>query len=59
MLRFLVLGVIEMCAILAGISVSVYVEEGIVMHLSICLDSTFLPPESVLIVEALCGVGEN
>ena len=32
---------------------------GVVVHLSVWMDSAFLPPGSLLMVAALCGVGEN
>ena len=32
---------------------------GVVVHLGAWMDSAFLPPGSLLMVAALCGVGEN
>ena len=58
-LRFLVFRVSRTCAGLASVSVYVYVERGIVVHFSVCMDCASLPPSSLLMVEALCGVGAN
>ena len=40
-MRFLVFGVSRTCAGLACVNVSVYVGEGIVVHLSVCMDCVF------------------
>ena len=57
--RFLVFGVGRTRAGLAGVGVSECDGGGIVVHLSVCMDSDFLPHGSLLMVEAVCGVDEN
>ena len=59
MLRFLVFGVGEAYTGLVGVGVFGCVGVDVVMHLSVWKDSVFLPPRSLLMVAALCGVGEN
>ena len=58
-LHFLALGISMTRVGLAVVSVFVCVGGGIVVHLSICMESVFLPFGSLSMVEALCGVGEN
>ena len=59
MLRFLVIGIGGAYADLVGVGVFEWVGGGVVMHLSALMDSAFLPFGSMLMVAALCGVGEN
>ena len=57
MLRIYLRGVGRTCAGVVGVGVYTCVRRGV--HLSAWMDSAFLPPVSLLMVTALCGVGEN
>ena len=58
-LRLLVVGVGRSCAGLTGVGVCKCVGGGLVVHLRTWMDCAFLPPDSLLMVAALCGAGEN
>ena len=59
MLRFFVLGVGRMCVGVAGVGVYRCFGGGVVVHLSAWMDNAFLLSGSLLMVAALCGMGEN
>ena len=60
MLRFLVFGMGRTCAGLTSVGVYKCVwGGGMVVHFSAWMDSSFLPPSSLLMVAALCGVGAS
>ena len=57
--RFLVNGMRGWCGGFTSVGVSLVAGRGNVVDLSMCMARALLPPGSLLIVEALCGVGEN
>ena len=59
MLRFPVFGVGRSCAGLAKVGVCKRVGGGVVVHLSVWIDIALLPPSTLLMIAALCGVGKN
>ena len=59
MLPFLVFVVGRSCAGLTRDGVCKCFGGGVVVHLSAWMDNVFLPPGTLLMVAALCGVGEN
>ena len=58
-LHFIVFNVGGAYVGLAGVVVCGCVEGGVMVHLSVWMDNAFWEPGSLLIVAALCGVGEN
>jgi hypothetical protein len=58
-LFFLVFGVDRTSAGLARVGVFKCVGGGLVVHLSVWMESTLLPPSSLMMVAVLCGLGEN
>ncbi len=57
--RFLVVGMRRSCDGFTNVGVSLAIERGRVVKLSIYMAMALLPRGSLLMVEALCGVGEN
>jgi hypothetical protein len=57
--RFLVVGMRGSCIGFAVGGVSVSARGGSAVELSMCVANANLPPGNLLMVEALCGVGEN